>query len=124
SAAETTAFENASNLLTYRKEEIELRKKYYREMGAILNGVIAMQFLQTEAMMDMLESASIYSRTDWEKYRFHAHSLPNDQVAKAKSNTLEAALNIPYDRKDAFWSLYRKYEVESNALMGEAYDIY
>src|SRR5690606_3745854 len=94
------------------------------EMGAILNGVIAMQFLQTEAMMDMLESAGIYGKTDWQKYRFHAHSLPDDQVEKAKRNTLEAALQIPDDKKEAFWKLYGKYEVESAALMGEAYDIY
>ncbi len=124
SVSETTALENAVKVLTYRKEELEMRKKYYREMGAILNGVIAMQFLQTEAMMDMLESANIYNGTEWERYRFHAHSLPDDQVAKAKRNTLEAALDIPDEKKSAFWSLYRRYEVERNALMGEAYDIY
>jgi len=118
------AFDNAWKLLTYRHDEVELRKKYYQEVGAVLNGVIALQFLQTEAMMDMLETAGIYSKSNWEQFRFQAHSLPPEQVNEAKRNTLSAALDIPEDKQRAFWALYDKYEEESNAMLGEAYSVY
>lgn len=121
---EEAAFDNGWKLLNYRNEDLKLKKKYYQQVGDVLNGVIALQFLQTEAMMDMLESASIYSKTDWEKYRFQAHSLPSDQVFEAKLNTLEAALDIPEERKGTFWRIYVDYENESNALLGEAYSVY
>jgi hypothetical protein len=118
------AFENGWELLVARNEELELRKKYYQEVGAILNGVVALQFLQTEAMMDMLESADIYAKSGWQKYRFHAQAMSPDKVKEAKHNTLASALSLKEDKKDLFWNLYSEYERESDALLGEAYNIY
>ena len=122
--ADADAFENGWKLLTLRNEELELRKTYYREVGGILNGVIALQFLQTESMMDMLESAKIYSKSRLEKYRFYDRALPEAEVKEAKHNTLAAALMIPNDKMQTFWNLYSRYEDESDALLGEAYSIY
>ena len=118
------AFDNGWKLLSYRNDELELKKKYYQEIGNVLNGVIALQFLQTEAMMDMLQTASIYSKSDWQKYRFQSHSLPEEQVREARHNTLASALRIPDEKKEAFWSVYDRYEEESDALLGEAYSVY
>lgn len=123
-AVDQDAFENGWKLLTSRNEELELRKKYYREVGAILNGIVALQFLQTEAMMDMLESAKIYSNSKLEKYRFYVRALPKEEVKEAKHNTLAAALSVPDDKKETFWDVYARYEEESDALLGEAYSVY
>ena len=124
SVKEQDAFDTGWNLLTSRNEELELRKKYYQEVYDILNGVVALQFLQTESMMDMLETASIYRKSPVGKYRFLAHTLPKEKVTEAKHNTLASALSLPGDKKELFWSVYSKYEEESNALLGEAYNIY
>lgn len=118
------AFENGWKMLTYRNEELALRRKYYQEVGNILNGVVALQFLQTESMMDMLESSNIYSKSDWEKYRFQSHLMPASQVKDAKHNTIDAALEIPENKKITFWNIYHRYEDESDALLGEAYSVY
>ena len=123
-AAEEDAFAHGWNLLTSRNDELELRKKYYQEVGAVLNGVVALQFLQTEAMMDMLESTRIYSNSPLGEYRFHGQSMAEDEVKDAKHNVLAAALSIPAEKKEAFWSVYSKYEDESDALLGEAYSVY
>ena len=124
STAEQEAFDNGWKLLTYRNEELQLKKKYYQEVGAVLNGIVALQFLQTEAMMDMLETAQIYSKSGWEKYRFHAQSLPAEKVRQAKRNTIASALAIPADKENAFWTVYSRYEEERDALLGEAYNVY
>lgn len=124
SVSEQDAFDNGWKLLTSRNEELELRKKYYREVGGILNGVVALQFLQTESMMDMLESAKIYGKSKLGKYRFHDKALPQAEVREAKHNTIASALSIPEEKSETFWNLYARYEQESDALLGEAYNIY
>lgn len=124
SVPEEDAFENGWNLLTSRNDELTLKKKYYQEVGAALNGVIALQFLQTEAMMDMLGTSQIYSESGWKKYRFHEQALGADQVKQAKHNTLASAVSIPTDKEAAFWNVYSKYEEESDALLGDAYSVY
>lgn len=121
---EQVAFENGWNVLTHRNDELDLRKKYYQEVGAILNGIVALQFLQTEAMMDMLESAQIYNKSSWKKYRFHSQSMSPEKVKEAKHNTLSAALSLPEDKREIFWNVYNRYEEESDALLGDAYSVY
>lgn len=118
------AFENGRKLLARRSEELALRKKYYQQVASALNGVVALQFLQTEAMMDMLESAQIYSDSPWGKFRFHSQSLKADRLMEAKHNTMKAALQLPADKEAAFWAVYSKYENECDALLGEDYTIY
>jgi len=124
SAAGHEAFENGLKLLDHRNGELQLRKKYYQEVGAVLNGVVALQFLQTEAMMDMLESARIYSESPWQDFRFHSQSMPTSQIIEAKHNTMASALSIPADKEAAFWHVYKQYEEECDAVLGEAYNVY
>lgn len=118
------AFENGWNVLTFRKEEISLKKKYYEEVAAILNGVVAFQFMQTEAMMDMLETAQIYSNSGLKQFRFTVHNLPSDQWKDAKYNMLTAAMAIPAEKEGFFLDIYSRYEEECDALLGECYNVY
>lgn len=118
------AFENGWELLTYRNEDLKLKKQYYQEVGAALNGVVALQFLQTEAMMDMLEASQIYGNSDWKNYRFHAPSLSEVEARQAKHNLLASALKLGPDKVDAFWSVYSRYEDECDALLGEKFSVY
>lgn len=118
------AFENAWKLLTYRNDELALRKQYYQEIGSVLNGVVAFQFLQTEAMMDMIESSEIYGKSSWKNFRFHPQALSSDQIKTAKHNTLSSGLSLSPGEEDAFWMVYSKYEEECDALLGEEYSLY
>lgn len=123
-ASPQDAFENGWKLLTARNEELQLKKKYYQEVGAALNGVVALQFLQTEAMMDMLQSADIYGQSSWRAYRFQSHTMDAAEAMEAKHNMLASALSIRPDKKDTFWATYKQYEEECDALLGEAYSVY
>ena len=121
---ESEAFENGRKFLNYRNEEVTLRKKYYQEMGGALNGVVALQFLQTEAMMDMIESSDIYKKSPWKNFRLQASAVQPDQREKAKHNVLASALSISGEKENAFWNVYNKFQDECNALMGEEYSLY
>lgn len=124
SVSEQEAFENGWNVLAFRKEEITLKKKYYEEVAAILNGIVAFQFMQTETMMDMLETAQIYSNSNVKQYRFTSQSLSSDQIKDAKYNMLTAAMAMPADKQGVFWNVYSRYEEECDALLGESYNVY
>jgi hypothetical protein len=121
---ESEAFENGRKFLNYRNQEVTLRKKYYQEMGGALNGVVALQFLQTEAVMDMIESSDIYTRSAWKNFRFQGSALQEDQREKAKHNVLASALSLTGDKEIAFWNVYNRFQDECNALMGEEYSLY
>jgi hypothetical protein len=124
SVSDQEAFENGWKLLTYRNDELTLRKQYYREVGAALNGVVALQFLQTEAMMDMLESSQIYNKSRWKQYRFHSQALAEDDAKQAKHHMLASALALSPEKEKVFWHVYGKYEEECDVLLGEAYSVY
>ena len=124
SVRQEDAFDNGWKLLTYRNQDLALKKKYYQEVAAVLNGVVALQFLQTETMMDMLESAQVYGKSPWRNFRFHAQTLPEAEVREAKHNTMAAALAIPVDKNLAFWNVYSRYEEECDALLGDTYNVY
>lgn len=124
SMSDEEAYENGWKFLTSRFDELALRKQYYQEVGAILNGVIALQFLQTEAMMDMLESSDIYGKSLWKDFRFHSHAMSFDQRKAAKHNTISSALSLTPDKEDVFWKVYNEYEEECDALLGEEYSVY
>lgn len=124
STPDQDAFETGWNLLTHRNDELELRKKYYHEVGAVLNGIVALEFMQTEAMMDMLESAQIYAQSSWKAYRFQQQSLAEDEVVEAKHNIMTSALKLSKEKAEVFWPVYARYEEECDALLGEAYSVY
>lgn len=123
-ASDTEAFEHAKKMLVYRTNELEVRTKYFQEVGNGFNGIIALQFLQTEVMFDMIESSGIYEATYWRNFRFHPKALTSDQHAEAKHNTISAALSLAPEQKDAFYRVYAQYEQECSDQLGENYDIY
>jgi hypothetical protein len=55
-------------------------QKQYAETGAANNGVIVLQFLQTEVLLDMLESGLIYEQTPLKYFYFHQHEETTSHI--------------------------------------------
>jgi hypothetical protein len=117
------AFEMASKMIGSRYDLLALRERYYSQMGSAFNGVIALQFLQTEALLDMMESSRIYESTHWKNYRFHPTALNAAQLKTSKHNTINTALSLPENKLQAFWEIYNRYEEECNALLADDYSM-
>jgi hypothetical protein len=122
-ADEKEAFEYASRMIGTRNDMLTVRARYYTQIGGSFNGIIALQFLQTEALLDMMESSRIYEQSAWKKYRFHPKAMNPMQFKTAKHNTLTLALSLPADQSEAFWDVYERYEEECDALLGEDYSV-
>ena len=118
------AYEFGARMLGLRFDDLTLRKRYYAEIGTAFNGVIALQFLQTETLMDMMECFRIYENTRWKNYRFNAASLPDSKTFQAKINMLTAALSLSGQELINFQAAYSRYERECSDLLGDRYDIF
>ena len=124
STNDNEALDHAKKLIAYRYEQFNIKSKYFQEMGDAFNGVIAFQFLQTETLLDIMESSRIYEQTSWRKFRFHAKAVPSEQLRSAKYNTIATALSLPADKAQQFYNVYTRYQVECDATLGEDYSIY
>jgi hypothetical protein len=118
------AYDNARKLLDFRYAELEVRKQYYADIGAAMNGYVSMQFLQTEALLDMMESSRVYDATKWRKYRFHPQAMESTQITSAKYNTIAKAVSLLPEDAQNFFSVYGRYELECNAVLGEDYSLF
>jgi hypothetical protein len=118
------AFDNARKLIDFRYQELDVRKQYYMEIGSAMNGIVSFQFLQTEALLDMMESSSIYDASVYRKYRFHPNALEPSQFTSAKYNTISKAVALSPEKAQAFYAVYARYEQECDALLGEDYTLF
>lgn len=121
SEQETFAF--VRTMITHRYNLLAIREQYYKQIGSGFNGIIALQFLQTEALLEMMECSRIYEDTKWKNFRFHPGTMDDLQAKIAKHNIIKNALAISTEKSDAFWKIYTRYEEECDALLGEDYSL-
>lgn len=113
----------AEDVLRVDLEALKTKREYYQKIGSELNGIISLQFLQGEIVMDMLESSKVYEASPIAKYRFHPTVTSEAQFNKAKRATIRTALGLTNDNAFYFWNIYNKYEEEVDALLGEEYSL-
>jgi hypothetical protein len=110
------------NLFDFRARKLLVFKEYYQKIGSELNGVIALQFLQTETLLQMMEESQVYDQSQLRKFRFHPAAVKGN-FETAKRNVMNTAISIPEDKKSAFWKIYDEYIEDCNAILGENYDM-
>jgi hypothetical protein len=121
-ATETEAVEHIQNLFLFRAKKIDVFKEYYQLVSTELNGIIALKFLQTEVLLQMMEESQLYDQSQWRRFRFH----PNVKAANfetAKRNMMMNAIKIPDDKKEVFWTIYSQYTEDCSNMLGENYDM-
>lgn len=117
------AIEHVRKLFQFRKNELSLLNRYYSEMSRDFNGIIALQFLQTEVLLDMMENAGIYNKTIWKNFRFHPNTVSGPRFEDAKHNILRKALVLNEEQEKPFFEIYNRYEDECYAYLGDNYDL-
>jgi hypothetical protein len=113
----------AENVLKLDFESLANKRKYYQQVSDELNGIISLQFLQGEIVMEMMESSNAYENTNLRKYKFHPAITSEEQFRKAKHNAIQKALGLTKDSDYFFWNIYNKYEEEMNNVLGEEYSL-
>lgn len=113
----------AENVLKQDFQALATKREYYQKISTELNGIISLQFLQGEIVMDMLESSKVYDASPLQKFKFHPAGMAESQLEKAKRATMRNALGLTKDNDYFFWNIYIKYEDEVNAVLGENYSL-
>lgn len=112
-----------TSMLLRRSEQIQRWKVYHQDIASSVNGIASLEFLQTEILMDLMESASIYEKTRWKDYRFSGAGLQPEQYREIKKNVLFRAIGVGAAEQERFWSLYQQYEKEIDDAIGIDYDM-
>ena len=118
------AFEHAKKLIDYQNAKLVVWEQYFSEIGKEFNGLVALQFIQTEIMLDMMECSRIYDDKGWKKFRFHPKVLTSDEYKAAKYNIMTKALSLTAEETAPFYILYSRYEAECEDLFGEDYNVF
>jgi hypothetical protein len=118
------ALNHANKMLAHRHDLLTVRKEYFGEIGGAFNGVIALQFLQTEILLDMMESSRIYEETPWKNFRFQSSAISPDQLSASRQNMVRRALALTAEEDKNFWKVFNQYEEELDALLGEDYSVF
>jgi hypothetical protein len=121
---EDNVFEDVCTLFAYRFNELAIKREYFVEISHEHNGLIGLQFLQTEMMFDMMECVQIYDASSLQKFRFLPKAFSGAKLKQAKYNTITRALSLTPKEATLFFPLYSRYEQECEDLMGEQYDLY
>jgi hypothetical protein len=120
---DTEALDFGQKLIKYRYDQFKTLSEYYNEMGDEFNGVIAFQFLQAEALMEIMECARVYEESSWRNYKFNRKALATESKS-AKYNTIAAAVALTPEQAPLFYRVYYQYEQELDATLGEDYSMY
>ncbi|MBT1705046.1 hypothetical protein [Chryseosolibacter indicus] len=117
------ALAQAQQMLASRTADLAVKREYYEKITQEFNGVVSFQFLQTEMLLDMMESAGLYEQTRWKNFRFHPTALSSPDFRRVKYSLIANAVELPEEKAEDFYWIYSRYEEDCNDLLGENYDI-
>jgi hypothetical protein len=98
--------------------------EYFREISREHTGVVALQFLQTETQLDLMETLSIYEATSLKRFRLNPALVVSARPTETKYNVLSKALQLTPAEEEVFYPIYTRFQVECNEIVGADYSIY
>jgi hypothetical protein len=102
-------------MLGNQSQDVNLKAQYFERISNAVNGSVAMQFLQAEALMDLLHRSKMYERMDWNRPHWNSSLLKNE---KAKFDVIEFALGIAPEQSRSFRVLFEDYQFEFARIAG------
>jgi len=117
-------FSLASRILTNQHRLHEIQTQYFSEMNTTLSGITALEFLQTELMMDVLDNLKLYERDSSRGYKFYPWLHTADKLPFAKRDAIINAIRLEPGEAPVFFAVYGHYEKECDDLLGENYNLF
>lgn len=121
---EQVAYETGSKMIACLFNELTIRSQYFVEIDREHNGVIGLQFLQTEALLEMIERSRIYQQTSLQNFRFLPKVFSSSHQKQTKYLILTKALSLSSEEALVFFPIYSRYEIEVDETLGEDYSMY
>jgi hypothetical protein len=118
------AAHRAGLMLDFAHQDLKLITQSYGDISRDHNGVIALQFLQAEIQLALMEGFIVYENTTLRKFRLnpgYAATAPNGD---ARYNVLAKALNLTTEESEHFHPIYTRYQAECDDALGTNYSMY
>jgi hypothetical protein len=109
------------NLFKAQHKEIGLKKEYFDKIVESTNGTIALQFLQGEALFDLLMKSKLYRGMNWQAPAW-APSIAKDE--KAKAVIMKFTLGISGADALRFDELHEDFEYEYSRVVGHEFHFF
>jgi hypothetical protein len=105
-------------LLSSHRDEAKLKSDYFQKIQASTNGSVALQFLQSEILFELLLRSRLYETNTWNKPKWTATMLRDDN---AKLSVLQTALEIPTPNIDRFREIADEFEFDYSRVVGHQF---
>jgi hypothetical protein len=105
-------------------KDLESTTEYFREISREHTGVVALQFLQTETQLDLMEGLFIYEATSLRMFRLNPALVAAARTTETKYNVLSKALQLTPAEEQVFFPIYTRFQVECSEIVGSDYSIY
>ena len=96
-------------------ENLSLKRQYFNRISGSLNGTLALQFLQTEALLDLMVKSQLYDSQAWEHPLWRSEMLEDENV---KMLSMEESLGLTKEQALRFRSLFVEFEFDYSRIVG------
>ncbi len=105
-------------------DKLIVKVQHFREMSQEQNGILALRFLQTAVMLDMVERSQIYEQSDLVAHHFVPDSIDYQQRWKEKFKVMATALGLSEAEEKQFMPIYLRFDQECEDVVGPQYHAY
>jgi hypothetical protein len=112
------SLEKVQKLLTDQRTEAALKKEYFDKILISTNGAVALQFLQGDALYDLLLKSKMYEQMQPSETVWSPAIMTNESL---KRNILEFALGVNANDTTRFRSLLENFEFDFSRVVGHGY---
>lgn len=123
-SATGTAYESGQSLIGRCGDELSMKNRYYANISQTHNGIIALKFLQTELLLDLMETSRVYEQTWLRKYRLNLNPVSEEKRWQVEYNVVVKALKLLPDDVPLFLPIYAEFERERSETLGAQYELY
>jgi hypothetical protein len=97
---------------------VKLKKEYFNKIESALNGSVALQFLQSEALFDLIQRSVMYEKMGSTRPEWSDGMMKDENV---KCRTMESILGLYGTDAQKFRPLFEDYQFDYDRIVGHQY---
>jgi hypothetical protein len=105
-------------ILNAESRGVKLKKEYFDKIESALNGSIALQFLQSEILIDMIHRSRLYEGEKWSCPDWNVGMLKDENM---KCQVMEFTLGLSGNDSQKFRPLFEDYQFDYSRIVGHQY---
>ena len=115
SADSIDAHSCVNEILKSQLANLSLKRQYFDKINESLNGTLALQFLQSEALLDLIVKSQSYENKSWKQPQWRPEMMEDADV---KMFAMEKSLALTKEQALRFRSLFVEFEFDYSRIVG------